>query len=63
MPDFNVASIMEKHDQVINTWRTCTVAMQYRKSSPPGTMAAKAVIRDVGRVWGIRTDLSIVSRN
>ncbi len=34
--------------------------MRYRELSPSGTMAAKAVIRDVGRVLpqGIRTVLS-----
>ena len=64
MPDFDVDFCMEKRDQVIEH-----VADMYGRDAVSqiitfGTMAAKAVIRDVGRVLqGIRTALSIVSRN
>lgn len=34
MPDFDVDFCMEKRDQLSNMWRTCTVAMRYRRLSP-----------------------------
>ena len=52
MPDFDVDFCMEKRDQVIEH-----VAEMYGRDAVSqiitfGTMAAKAVIRDVGRVLG-----------
>ncbi len=52
MPDFDVDFCMEKRDQVIDH-----VAQMYGRDAVSqiitfGTMAAKAVIRDVGRVLG-----------
>lgn len=52
MPDFDVDFCMEKRDQVIEH-----VADMYGRDAVSqiitfGTMAAKAVIRDVGRVLG-----------
>ncbi|CDL46844.1 DNA polymerase III alpha subunit [Escherichia coli ISC41] len=34
MPDFDVDFCMEKRDRLSNMWRTCTVAMRYRRLSP-----------------------------
>lgn len=34
MPDFDVDFCMEKRDGLSNMWRTCTVAMRYRRLSP-----------------------------
>lgn len=63
MPDFDVDFCMEKRDRVIDH-----VAEMYGRDAVSqiitfGTMAAKAVIRDVGRVLGIRMVLSIVYQN
>ena len=53
MPDFDIDFCMEKRDQVIDY-----VARQYGREAVSqiitfGTMAAKAVLRDVGRVLGM----------
>ncbi len=61
MPDFDVDFCMEKRDRVIEH-----VADMYGRDAVSqiitfGTMAAKAVIRDVGRCWVTRTALSTVS--
>lgn len=63
MPDFDVDFCMEKRDQVIEH-----VADMYGRDAVSqiitfGTMAAKAVIRDVGAYWGIRTALLTASRS
>ncbi|MEG7474499.1 DNA polymerase III subunit alpha, partial [Serratia marcescens] len=57
MPDFDVDFCMEKRDKVIEH-----VAEMYGREAVSqiitfGTMAAKAVIRDVGRVLGLRSGL------
>ena len=52
MPDFDVDFCMEGRDRVIDYVPAPTAAENVSQIITYGTMAAKAVVRDVGRVLG-----------
>jgi DNA polymerase-3 subunit alpha len=52
MPDFDIDFCMEGRDRVIDYVAERYGRDRYRRSSPYGTLAAKAVVRDVARVLG-----------
>ena len=53
MPDFDIDFCMDGRDASSNTWRRSTARERVSQIITYGTMAAKAVVRDVGRVLGM----------
>lgn len=62
MPDFDVDFCMEKRDRLSSTWRICTAATRYRRSSPSVPWRRKRSSAMSVACWVTRTDLSIVSQ-
>ncbi len=62
MPDFDVDFCMEKRDRLSSTWRICTAATRYRRSSPSAPWRRKRSSAMSVACWVTRTDLSIVSQ-